>query len=593
MDINALRVAIRMVLNGMRPAELERRFGFTHGFAVRLVKKVRELELTSDGLDRLTNEALEALYYGRRRKPREADPSGKIIIRPDFAVLEGEFRASRRHSDRSSERKLELTREAVLELYYFDAPENVRLVSEGKHALLSMSHCLKLWRTHVQEKVPVVYRVPHELGGAAEFDFTGVTLEYGEPEEGKRATFLVAVLPASGYIAVRAIESQCIGPVLDGMAACLRDFGGVPAVLTVDNFRGAVKKADRFGGEINEQFAAMAGYYGAGVLTARPATPKDKGTVEACVKYTTRFALARLRHYMKQHGPMHTLGEINAFLAPLVKRMNERRIRGIGKTRRELWEEEKQCLMQPAAWDYSYAGTVMVTVSPTGRVVHERHEYALPPEWRGHSLMMELTSSSVSFRSGTAVIATYARRDGEDGVSSSSADYIRENFLAYDICRIPCQGDMLIGWAAAIGPEVTMWCRDTLAGPLPWAQKVRRVLSVLGLPQACTANYALLDGIVGRLRAASLYWPVPAGAIHRAWKDAPKSAEPATDPVHTAANHRKAGIAYIKGESSVMEWPEAPGEEIKQEPGEFLNGAALYAGRFAEVAAVLNGGSAA
>ena len=42
-----------------------------------------------------------------------------------------------------------------------------------------------------------------------------------------------------------------------------------------------------------------------------------------------------------------------------------------------------------------------------------------------------------------------------------------------------------------------------------------------------------------------------------------------------------------------MEWPEAPGEEIKQEPGEFLNGAALYAGRFAEVAAVLNGGSAA
>ena len=42
MDINALRVAIRMLLNGMRPADLEKLYGFTHGFTARLVKKVRE-----------------------------------------------------------------------------------------------------------------------------------------------------------------------------------------------------------------------------------------------------------------------------------------------------------------------------------------------------------------------------------------------------------------------------------------------------------------------------------------------------------------------------------------------------------------------
>ena len=63
MDINALRVAIRMLLNGMRPADLEKLYGFTHGFTARLVKKVREPGLTAEGLDRLTNEALEALYY--------------------------------------------------------------------------------------------------------------------------------------------------------------------------------------------------------------------------------------------------------------------------------------------------------------------------------------------------------------------------------------------------------------------------------------------------------------------------------------------------------------------------------------------------
>ena len=68
MEITTLRKAIRMLLTVMRPADLEKKYSFTHGFTSRLVKKVRELGFTSaEEPDRLTDDELEALYYGRRR----------------------------------------------------------------------------------------------------------------------------------------------------------------------------------------------------------------------------------------------------------------------------------------------------------------------------------------------------------------------------------------------------------------------------------------------------------------------------------------------------------------------------------------------
>lgn len=610
MEITTLRKAIRMLLTGMRPADLEKKYSFTHGFTSRLVKKVRELGFTSaEELDRLTDDELEALYYGRRRMPGETDKKGRIFIRPNLPAPEAHYREARKHANTPSERKLEPTRTVLLDVYYFEDPASLALVAKGGHAFLSVSHCLKLWHDHVQTVVPKACRLTHEMGAEVEFDFTGVTIEYGEPSDGRRATFLVGVLPASGYIVLRAIESQSIGPVPDGMAACLRAFGGVPAVLCVDNFKGAVKKADRFGGEINEQFAAMAQYFGAEVFTARPNTPKDKGTAEAAVRFCSRYAPARLKHHTVKHGPMRTLREMNDFLAPLVAKMNERSIRGIGKSRRAMWEEEKQCLMQPESWDYSYSRITQVTVPPTGRIAHAKHEYALPSKWVGENVMMELTASSVTFRSGTAIIAAYARRDGEDGVSSSREDYISPDHLACDIMRIPCQKDMLIEWAGQIGPNVTMWCRDLMNGGLPWHKKVRYVLSVLKLPEARISNYVRLEETVGRLRAESVYWPVQAGQIRRAYARTEGDGEPATDPVYSIENHRAAAIAYIRGESSVMAWPaawKADSSGGEDDGFEFLNGEAHYASAYAEVEAALseddgdctdlsvrNGGSAA
>ena len=87
------------------------------------MKKVRELGFTSaEELDRLTDDELEALYYGRRRMPGETDKKGRIFIRPNLPALEAHYREAGKHANTPSERKLKATRTVLLDVYYFEDP---------------------------------------------------------------------------------------------------------------------------------------------------------------------------------------------------------------------------------------------------------------------------------------------------------------------------------------------------------------------------------------------------------------------------------------------------------------------------------------
>ena len=99
---------------------------------------------------------------------------------------------------------------------------------------------------------------------------------------------MVGVLPASGHFYVKAIADQSLPQVCTAVADSFRYWGGCPEVIRVDNFKAAVTKASRYGGEVNADFAAMARFFNCEVFTCRSRTPQDKATVEAVVKYVTR-----------------------------------------------------------------------------------------------------------------------------------------------------------------------------------------------------------------------------------------------------------------------------------------------------------------
>jgi|ERR1700722_11415383 len=64
-----------------------------------------------------------------------------------------------------------------------------------------------------------------------------------------------------------------------------RHFGGVLKTTVIGNLRAPVTRADWYDPEINPKVAEFCRHYGAVTMQARPAMPRNKGKVEAGVKY--------------------------------------------------------------------------------------------------------------------------------------------------------------------------------------------------------------------------------------------------------------------------------------------------------------------
>jgi transposase len=62
----------------------------------------------------------------------------------------------------------------------------------------------------------------------------------------------------------------------------LRDFGGVPLLLNLDNLKAAVLKADWFDPEINPKLADFCRLYGLNMMPCRPCKPQHKELVSYC-----------------------------------------------------------------------------------------------------------------------------------------------------------------------------------------------------------------------------------------------------------------------------------------------------------------------
>src|SRR5271166_4863259 len=130
-----------------------------------------------------------------------------------------------------------------------------------------------------------------------------------------------------------------------------RFFGGAPKLLVPDNLKSGVIKASFYDPEINRTYGAMAAHYSVGILPARPRRPRDKAKVEAGVRFAQTYILGRLRHLT-----FFSLAECNAAIALVMQRMNERPMRNLGLSRRELFETiERDALIGLPAADWEFA----------------------------------------------------------------------------------------------------------------------------------------------------------------------------------------------------------------------------------------------
>ena len=567
------------------PKSLENRFSIKHGSAVRYCQWLKELNLTSEDLDKLTPTEISNLYYNRKERSQFNEQGQKIdIIRPNIPQLYQSIQEEKRSVRNSIRNKLQLPESEIIKRDYINHPKNLELTADGSAKTLSISRTQALLRKYEKEHVAPPYRQVHIYGNEVQMDFTGVTLPYGNPNNPSKAQFLVMVLPASGYTFVLAIASQQQADVMPGIAEGFKFYGGVPDSLRCDNFKGAVSEPGQYGGVITADMEALCSF------PARSLHPKDKGAVEAAVKVSNRYILAYLNKYIQNGGWFNNLNEINTFIKPYLDEVNSRTIRGRTKSRKEEFEIESKFLHQPSSWDYQYIKAINFKVPPQCRFVYEKHEYVLPVKWKGVDISVEIAPTTITFASGSNVIAIYQRKDGITGVSAHIG-FLPEEYESIAIYDIPSQEVMLKEWAEVIGKHTKEWVNRMLNKRVVYKDKIRLIVSVLRLPKGYIARYKQLESCIEKLLANFGSRDLPAQKIIDTYQDLKLSSDVRQDHKYNEAIYMEEGRKVLEGKISLMVWPNKRlfnTEETKTLQQEFLNGAEHYAKRYAKEREILD-----
>ena len=571
----------------MRPCKLEEKYGCSHGVASRALSKARSLGMTEEAIRTMTPKEFSEKWY-RREVRGKVDGQACDYLQPDYAKMQEMYAASREHGGSGTEIKCELTRTEVVESVYF-SDEN-RAKAEKEHlAMYAPKSVVRLWGKYIGTKVPVTFRKHHELGGEIQLDFTGVTVPYGDESEGKSTQVMVLTLPASRYITARAIASQKLEDVIPAVTDCLHELGGVPKMLVVDNFKGAVVKASSYGGIANDKMLSLCRFFGMELHACRPHKPKDKGAVEAAVKIVTRSALAILRYQIKQGEVRYgSVGEVNKALQPLIDTINSHEVRALKLSRKELFAKEREVLRIPESWDYNDAQSNVQTVPSTGVIELGKHQYALPSKWIGNSVIVETLPKVVRFLSHSRIIASYERRDEVAGLSAHPSFYTDERILSYERYRLE-QDEFLLQWAAAVGNEVKAWAAQLLSRHVRKSEAIKQVVKVLSLAKGCTSLYDCLNSAVVKSRAYIGY-PAVTERIIKAFEVEDVQYDGPQDETYSLEHYDALCKDVIYCRLPSLRWPTY--EVCKKEPtpasGEYLQGTEAIKRRYEHVSLVLN-----
>ena len=138
----------------------------------------------------------------------------------------------------------------------------------------------------------------HKAGDKMFVDFAGKKLYLTDRITGEKtpAETFVAILPASHYTYVCAVESQKTKDWIRGTQEAIWYFGGSTNAITPDCYKSAVKKYNKYDPEINPEYSMFADHYDTVILPARPQHPKDKALVENAVKIVYHWIYASLRN---------------------------------------------------------------------------------------------------------------------------------------------------------------------------------------------------------------------------------------------------------------------------------------------------------
>lgn len=263
-----------------------------------------------------------------------------------------------------------------------------------------------LYREWAGRLKPTLRQV-HPAGERLFVDFAGSTVAVVEGADGeaRQAEIFVAVLGASSFTYACAVWSQALPDWVGAHVRAFGYFGGVARQLVSDNLKAGVTRACFHEPEVNRTYTEMAAHYATSVLPARPYKPRDKAKVEVGVQVVQRWILARLRHHR-----FFSLAELNAAIAGLVEQLNDRMMRGLGTTRRALFERfDRPALLPLPPVAYEYADWRRCRVGLDYHVGIDKHFYSVPHDLLRQEVEARITAGTVELFHRGKRVASHVR----------------------------------------------------------------------------------------------------------------------------------------------------------------------------------------
>ena len=167
-------------------------------------------------------------------------------------------------------------------------------------------------------------------------------------------------------------------------------------------------KASFYDPEINRSYGAMASHYGVGILPARPYRPKDKAKVEAGVRIAQFYILGRLRNLT-----FFSLAECNAAIIEILAQLNDRPMRRLGLSRRQLFDTvERPAMRSLPETDHEFAEWALARVGVDYHVEVAGFFYSVPHALIREQVDTRLTERTVEVFHRGQRVAAHARRYG-------------------------------------------------------------------------------------------------------------------------------------------------------------------------------------
>jgi transposase len=296
-------------------------------------------------------------------------------------------------------------------------------------------------------KLSVWMRQEHRGGDKLFVDYSGDGIPWTDPKTGERheAQLFVAVLGASNFIYAEVSHTQQLRDWIRCHVHALEYIEGVPAAIVPDQTRTAVKEICRYDPAANPAYADFARHYDTCIFPARPARPRDKAKVEAGVLLAQRWIIAALRNRL-----FHSLEEINEAVWELLEKTNDRTMRKLGRSRRELYLELDKPQLKPLPpTRFEFADwKIKARVNLDYHVAFERNYYSVPYQYAHQHVDVRATAATVEVFLSHRRIASHARLWGKHCYSTKKEHMPRSHRE-----HAKWTPSRLIRWGATVGPS--------------------------------------------------------------------------------------------------------------------------------------------